>query len=1145
MSLLTALKLPTVPPAPPPAQPEPGVRGRDDAAFEQARKLRDGMKDQLEKGWREAVEIGKTLDANTRKTFVAQLQEVDKKRQEARRLDGDPPGQVVVMAAALMGLKQARQAVGKPVSDGTDANTAYESADGVSVEKPTSTPPAPPPPVVAKKEAVAPRDPKQQAEVAKARTAAQQKYEALYDAHAKLEAEQAALKKRIAAEKGVSRKKELEEAKSELDEKVEVAEHRRKTAQEDVETLRDPRARPDAIAKAIARTTGGDVAETTTVARPKDGLKPGEKKTETTTSKVEKGTATVAKTTDSLTYGADGVTGSRKIETEKTSAEGTSRKSEELTANVSAEGVKVEHKQGSEFENRDGKKLAIEKEKSLDVGSGGIKGSSTTTVTKRDGSSEAIGVSGGVERGDGKAAAVVGGSYTKTDASGNETSVSGGQKRGVVSGEDGTGVMAENSAGYAKQNKSGFKTNATLKFGGNISCKVGDKDAKTGLYPVTLTVQFAATAGTGTGYGKKSGKSAVSVDAKLAAAATMRVTNHLPEDKVQVYVDSLGAAASGSKLDATWNELAIVYTGAQQTWDVAKRMYLEGGDAVGDKEGDSTETADEYDLSVGGKGNLRAVKVEGSVQRGGKSSTKTTRTKSGGLEIDRQQEESEGVAYGGGVDTGITGMMVRGGFEMKTSIGFLVTIEQADDPKGELRKAFLACKTGPQQKAFIDAHKDKVKLKEMTQGKKEGSSSGVEGSLGGVAKLKIGSKGSTARETRTDADGKLIQSKVVGEQDSDVGAGIGDLINATESRKTTATSVRDGEGNVSLDLADENKSSNLLARAGKRLKGMFGLEDAPEEKKKQTGLIADVAGSKEEEEFDREVYGVHIGKEDVARIVARAKGNAQEWSQMCWLAVDEKGIKQWSALRDQIASKGAADPGFVTDQLAAFIGVDQGRRMDVLMRLVRPGGDTGTGKRSEFPKSIQEHAKAYAELVVRGNLADAVAKKAKAEGKEAAGNWGGEQFKRLEKMLVAVRLAEDFRDKATQLEMMAAINDAKSALLKAVRHETGNDDAKAEADAARHDYQRIVLELTKFPEVVNPRLAEMKKLLGSRNRLYNDNREEGFKLIEDLANAFDNWKREYGKCEKLGKSLGAPEPEYVKYRPDLSAYEEMRKAAGL
>jgi hypothetical protein len=44
-------------------------------------------------------------------------------------------------------------------------------------------------------------------------------------------------------------------------------------------------------------------------------------------------------------------------------------------------------------------------------------------------------------------------------------------------------VTAENSAGYAKQNKSGFKTNATLKFGGNISCKVGDKDANTGFYP--------------------------------------------------------------------------------------------------------------------------------------------------------------------------------------------------------------------------------------------------------------------------------------------------------------------------------------------------------------------------------------------------------------------------------------------------------------------------------------------------------------------------------------------------------------------------------------------------------------------------------------------------------------------------------------
>ena len=52
-------------------------------------------------------------------------------------------------------------------------------------------------------------------------------------------------------------------------------------------------------------------------------------------------------------------------------------------------------------------------------------------------------------------------------------------------------------------------------------------------------------------------------------------------------------------------------------------------------------------------------------------------------------------------------------------------------------------------------------------------------------------------------------------------------------------------------------------------------------------------------------------------------------------------------------------------------------------------------------------------------------------------------------------------------------------------------------------------------------------------------------VTRTLANAFANWKREYGKCEKLGKSLGAPEAEYAKYRPDLSEYEQMRKAAGV
>ena len=1127
MSLLAALKLPVVPAAVPPAPPRPGGSGRDAAALEQARKLKDAV----ETGWREALAVAAKLDPGARKAFAARLQEVDKKRQGARRLDADPAGQAALLNGALADLAQARQSAEPPVANVTNASNGRDAeAEDDEPRKATGQ---------------QTKDAKK-AEIAKAKTEADKRYKALYDAHAKLEAQQADLKKRIAAEKGVARKKELQEAKSELDEKIEVAEHRRKLAQEDLETLGDPLAKPDAIARAIARSTSGkDVAETTTVAQPKDGLKPGERKTETTTSKAEKGTATVEKTTDSFTYGSDGITGGRKVETEKTSAEGTSRKSEELKANVSGEGVKVEYNKSSEFENRDGKKLAIEKEKSLDVGAGGVKGSSKTTVTKRDGTSDSTTLSGGVERGDGKAAVVVNASNSKTDASGNETTVSGGQKRGFVSGEDGTGVMAENSAGYAKQNKSGFKTNATLKFGGNISCKIGDLDPKTRLYPVTLTVQFAATVGAGSGYGKKGGKSAVSVDAKYAAAATMRTTNHLPAEQVQVYVDALGAAASGSKLDATWKELAIIYTGAQRTWDAAKRMYLSGKDEVGDKEGDSTESVDEHDLSAGAKGNLRAVKLEGSVQRGGKSSTKQTRTKSGGLEIERQEEESEGGSVGGGIDAGLTGMGARFGYEMKTSIGFLVTIEPADDPKGELRKAFLKCKTGAQQKAFIDAHKDKVKLKEMTTGRKEGTSQDVEANLG-FADIKLNKKGSTERKTKTDAEGKLIESEVVGEQESGGSAGLGDALRATDSRKTTATSKRDREGNVSLDLADESKSSNLLSRAGKRIKGFLGLEDEkPEEKKKATGLIEDLAGSKEEEKFDRQIFGVHLDRADVARIVARAKGNAQEWTELCWLAVDQKGIKQWSALRGQIAARGTADPGFVTDELAAFIGVDQGRRMDVLMRLVRPGGDTGTGKRSEFPKSIQEHAKTYAELVIRGNLADEVAKKAKEEGKDAAGKWGNEQFKRLEKMLGDVRLAQDFRDKATQLEMMGAINDAKSALLKAMRHESGSDDAGSEADAARHDYQRIAFELTKFPEVANPRLAEMRKLLGPRNRLYNDNLKEGLDLLEDLANVFANWKREYAKCEKLGKSLGKPEIEYLKYRPEMGEYEQMRKAAGI
>lgn len=897
----------------------------------------------------------------------------------------------------------------------------------------------------------------------------------------------------------------------------------------------------DAASAALAASqkSGGNVAKSTTV-NEKKGPLPGEKTTTTTTASVDKGVANINRTTDTRGVGAEGVSVGQKVETERATAEGNLKKTSEVKGTLGPEGLKVETKKGSEYKGKDGRTLSVETETSADIGLEGAKGAQTKTVQRRDGTSEATTVSGGVERGDGKAAVVSGASHKSTDANRTETTVSGEKKRGILAGEDGYGAMTEDSASFARQRKNGFKTNAKLTFGANISCKIGEGEGTPPMFPVTLTVSFAASVATGSGYEKKGpeAKSKLSVDAKFAAAARMEVVNHLTEEQVHGYLESLEAAAKGGKADATYNELVIVSVGASETWDVAKRMYLGDGPgaAVGKATGDSAKVSDEVDAEVSAKGNLRAAKFEAQVKKGSKSSTELTRTASGGLDVNRQTEDSDGQSLGAGVDTGLTGVMIKGGREMKTLVGFLVTIEAADDPKGELLRAFKACKTPARQQAFIDANKGKIKLKEMTRGSEEGKSSGVEFSLFGAADLTLAGKGKVAKTTRTDGEGKLIGSEVVGTQDSGGSGGVGEFFRASDARKDTVTSKSDGEGNVSVDVKRERTSSNFVSK----VKNVIGMGDEP---KKKTGLLEDVAGGKKADTDDHYVFGVRLGKEDIARIVERA-GNARNWSDMAWGVGSTAAIMQWSALGRDIAAKGKADPKFVADGLAIYIGDDKGRRMDVLMRLMRPGGDVSVGKRSEFPKSLQPQAKAYDELVLRG-VAGLLEVKAKSEGVAAAGTWGQEQFKRLENMLLAVRQAEDFANGAVQIEMMAAINARKEELLAAMRKNAGKTGANDEAEAATRNLHRILFEIEKFPEIANKSLEHLRKMAGRSGRFYNDNLGDALDEVNSLADTYAHWQAEYDKAVALAKKLGKPESECAKAKPDLTEYQRFRKVCGL
>jgi hypothetical protein len=1111
MGLLDALKLPPAPPATARTAASPAtsrapaaatVNGRtanqDPATLEKVRTQLPAVRAQLDKAWVEALDVAKRIeDAPRRKAFAETLKAVDAKRRQAGKAEGDPATQIVLMGKALIELGKAR-----------------ESAE-------TRGGPAP----------------RQAAE--RSRAEADRHYRAAYDAHDRLAAEQEALKTQIAAERGSARKKELLEKKAELDDKVDAAEHRRKQAQETLETVDDPLADDAARKRAVARSGRRvDVAESTTVDRHvRENLGPGEKKTTTTTSRVDQGVARIDKTVDTRTVDADGLTVARTIESERTTKGGTLKQGERAQANLSAKGLALERKKTSEFEGGDGRKLSVEKTTSLEVGPGGARGSGTRTVERRDGSSTSTTVSGGVERGEGKAVVAVDASRTTTDASGTATTVSGGARQGIVAGKDGYGATAERSGGIARSRKNGLQTDAKLTFGSVVTCRVEEPDAK-GRHALVIHVDFTAGIALGVGYDKKSDPKARSkggVTARLKGAASMDFKRHLDEAGARAYLASLEAAAKGDKAAATDHELTIIATGASEGWTIAQQMFAgrKIASAVGGAEGDSLALADEVEGSVDARANLKAVKLEAGTRRGSKSSTTLTRTASGGLDVETNREDSEGASVGGGVDTGLTGMMVRGGYEMKTSIGFLVTIEAADDPTGELLATFRACRTPAQQKAFIDRNRARVTLKEMTQGSEESTSRSVELSAG-PADLSLSSKGGVGRTTKTGADGALIDSELVGSQEVGGSAGVGDFLRASDSVKDKATSKHDAQGNVSLDMQRERTSSNFMAR----VKDALGFGDEPE---KKTGLLEDVAGGEKADTDDRAVHGVRLGKDDIRRIVEQAR-DSQRWSHLAWGVGDTKAVVQWGDLGRSIASVGAGKPDFVADELAAFVGADKGRRMDVLMRLARPGGDVSVGRRSEFPKSLKSHAKAYDELVLRGCVAQVEAK-AKKEGPEAAAAYGGQQLQRLEAILLAVRLAEDFSQGAAQAEMMAALNESKHDLLAAMRRISGANTAKDEDDTVRHDFQRLVFQLEKYPEVAEKILARLRKSIGRSDRFYNDDLQVGVDGVTELADVYAIWQREFDKVAAAAKKLGKAEAEYIKLRPDLAEYKRFRKAS--
>ena len=338
-----------------------------------------------------------------------------------------------------------------------------------------------------------------------------------------------------------------------------------------------------------------------------------------------------------------------------------------------------------------------------------------------------------------------------------------------------------------------------------------------------------------------------------------------------------------------------------------------------------------------------------------------------------------------------------------------------------------------------------------------------------------------------------------------------------DSRTDKATSRHDDKGKLGLDLKRE-KSSTSVIKTLKNLVGMGDDEEEAEDTKRKKGLIASAAGGEEKDNQVHHVAGVRLVKADIEKIVEIAQGDVDRWTHCAALNYDKKTYNQWRDLGKQIAAKGGKDPAWVADELALYVGKDEGKRMNVLMQLVRPAGSAAIGKRSEYPESLKKkHVASYEELVIGDCLAEFEAT-AKSEGSEVAGKLGRKMFERLVELEGAIKEAQDFVRPGSQAEMLSDITERKTALLGRMRqerrYEVGRRRRRCLASRLRPPAgsgEEVMARLEAPP------LASLAQLLGKRERFLSRDLGEVMAGLEKPADLYAIWGRDYEQAAAPGE----------------------------
>jgi hypothetical protein len=926
----------------------------------------------------------------------------------------------------------------------------------------------------------------------------------------------------------------------------------------DLAAIESPTTRREELVKLLARAKAGgradDLIEVET-ARGATDQKFNERKQVTTETSYGDGEAKVVKSEDTVRVGLDGITKTSAGETERQDADGSSKVSREQTVKLGPGGVAVDRKDAVAFES-DGKTWGSETSSSFEAGAGGVKSSKGVKTTRADGSSLEAQRDQAVERGDGKLGVSEGGSYTRTDADGNAVSGSKNAKTGLLAGDDGLGGYADAEAGLTRTDKDGVNTGIVGGLHANVLCKIGDPAGEPPLYPLTLTVKLGAEIKITGGRAKQGAAAGYGAEIKFGAEVVMPVTRQLTAAQLQTYLAALEGASKGSKVDATYAEMAIIQAGVAQGWEVAQAMFLKRDPFSAEmlaqlrNAGDSNAVIKKTGGGAKLKGNVKAVNLELGAEREQETSKKATRDADGKLTIESGRSDTENYAAKAGVSMGVVGGSVGGTSTQREGFGYEITVDPQRDPGGKIAAALLACNSAPDFEAFIAKYgagpfKGSIQVRSKTVSKADAESSSVGLSIG-PADLALGTHSGVAEQTKVDGDGKLVERVVVGTAGAGGSVGSGDT-RWGDSSDVQATARRDGAGNASLDLARDQSQTTFdkvldVARGKAAAVGRaLGLGDDEDTKKPAKGALTSAAGGGEEkadtQRHDR--YGLGLTDKDLDE-VAKLASNDRDWTPRVGNADD---IKAWRAAGARIrAAQG--DRGVVAEELARFVGGAKSDRMQQLRLFLRQGGAVKVGTAYNFPDGLKSVRKDWDELVL-GACDQQVLRALDAQGPAKAAELGRALQGRLRQLLLTVRNSDAFGDPAAQADMVGAIVERTAALDAALRRAEGKQGPADDLAAAQAQFDQLCGACGIARRNFDLQFSALDTKIRGDSYLTQGEKNKLLAPVEKLLELRGILRRQIAAAKALADAHGFPARRWEQFQADDKGVDRIKNAVGM